>query len=120
MSWILPEHEARTFARNPLQAVICQLRFDPILKMEGRVADFQDRIRVRFPGYEEIDGQLVDINIPLRRVLPRAVRQYRFLARKEPTAVELGDESVSLEYRKHRERKVLFEDASLVFGALSE
>ena len=53
MSWRLPEHDLHTYPRNPLVAVVAQLRFDPILKIADRVADFQDRVRARFPKFEE-------------------------------------------------------------------
>lgn len=41
------------YARTPLREVICQLRFPPILRVEAQVpADFQDRVRDRFPLLE--------------------------------------------------------------------
>jgi len=118
VSWKLPEVEQREFDRNPLVAVICQLRFDPILKVHDRVPDLQDAIRSRFPGYEESEGLLLEVNEGHPR--QRTVREHRFTAKREPTAAVLGDQGVSLEYREYRSREQLLSDADLVFGALDD
>lgn len=42
------------YNKNPLDAVICQLRFPPILKIEAEIpSEFQDRIRGDFPNFSE-------------------------------------------------------------------
>jgi uncharacterized protein (TIGR04255 family) len=42
------------YERNPLDGVICQVRFPPILRIEAQLPDaFQDRIRDMFPIYTE-------------------------------------------------------------------
>ena len=42
------------YETNPLEQVICQLRFPPILRIDsGNVADFQDAIRGEYPLYSE-------------------------------------------------------------------
>ncbi len=41
-----------------LDAVICQFRFDPILKVH-LVPDFQEAIRSRFPGYQPGGGAVM-------------------------------------------------------------
>lgn len=49
-----PETKRVIYKKNPLNKVICQLRFPPILKIESNVpSDFQDAIRTSFPLYEE-------------------------------------------------------------------
>lgn len=117
MTWKLPEAELRVFRRNTLEAVICQLRFAPILKVHDNVAEFQDRVRERFPGYQESEGILLELAGGVPR--QRQVRQHRFLAKGEHCVVVLGDTSVSLEYRLHRERDVLLRDVALVCEALA-
>lgn len=116
MTWTLPDAAHKVFERNPLDAVICQLRFDPILKVHDHVPDFQDAIRSRFPGYQESEGILLELTEgPPRQ---RTVRQHRFRAKREPTIALLGDAAVSLEYRDHRDRDTLQSDAHLVSSAL--
>jgi uncharacterized protein (TIGR04255 family) len=119
MPWTLPTQPHQRFERNPLAAVIAQLRFDPILKIATGVPDFQDKVRSRFPLYEERDVQVVEVALPgMDGVRTRQVREHRFRARNEPTTVVLGDQSVALEYLAHQHRDVLFPDVALVTGAL--
>ncbi len=41
------------YARNPIEFVVCQLRFPPILRIDAEIPSrFQDLIRVRYPLYE--------------------------------------------------------------------
>jgi uncharacterized protein (TIGR04255 family) len=52
-----PETERVVFAENPLDEVICQFRFPPILAIASEPpAGFQDLIRVRYPNYERADA----------------------------------------------------------------
>jgi uncharacterized protein (TIGR04255 family) len=42
------------YKKNPLEQVICQLRFPPILKIDSELpSEFQDIIREKYPIYEE-------------------------------------------------------------------
>jgi uncharacterized protein (TIGR04255 family) len=120
VTWNLPDCAHRTFGRNTLEVVICQLRFDPILKVHSAVPDFQDLVRKRFPRYEERRGEIVELN-PSAGLSSRQVRDHFFWARPEASAAAvLGDQSLSLEYRSHRSRDELLSDASLVFGAMDQ
>ncbi len=49
-----PEVERVIYKRNPLDRVICQLRFPPILKIDAEVpSEFQNRVRKDYPGFSE-------------------------------------------------------------------
>lgn len=49
-----PETKRVIYKKNPLDQVICQLRFPPVLKIDAEIpADFQDRIREDFPNFKE-------------------------------------------------------------------
>lgn len=49
-----PEVQRVIYRRNPLDQVICQLRFPPILRIDAEIpAEFQERIRANFPNYSE-------------------------------------------------------------------
>ncbi len=114
MTWRLPNHERRTYRRNPLVAVIVQLRFNPILKIEARVADFQDIVRGRFPRYEESESQQVELSPEGIRL--RAGKDFRFMS-AEPVSMLLGDGAVALEYRAYDDREVLRADVDLMCEA---
>lgn len=50
-----PKSERLLFSPNPLREVICQLRFPKILKIAAELpAAFQERIRDKYPEYEEV------------------------------------------------------------------
>ncbi|NQS97960.1 MAG: TIGR04255 family protein [candidate division Zixibacteria bacterium] len=49
-----PEVKRVIYKKNPLDRVICQLRFPPILKIDKEIpADFQEKIRMDFPNFDE-------------------------------------------------------------------
>jgi uncharacterized protein (TIGR04255 family) len=116
VAWTLPEHAVRTFEQNTLAAVIVQLRFHPILKIAEQFADFQDRIRSRFPGYEFVETQMLDVGPAGVQV--RNETAHRFRASSEPTVVSLGTGAFSIEYSAHKDRETLFNDVDSVVAAL--
>ena len=117
LSWKLPTHPVKPFTRNPLAAVIVQLRFHPILKIEDRVPDFQERVRARFPAYETAETQVVETGPSGIQV--RNERGHVFRAPTEPIVVSLGSSAVSLQYAEHKDRTILLEDVATVMGALN-
>jgi len=49
-----PEAKRVIFKKNPLDSVVCQLRFPPILRIDTEIpSEFQEAIRQEFPNYEE-------------------------------------------------------------------
>lgn len=58
-----PDSSKVIYKRNPLDKVICQLRFPAILKIETDIpANFQEKIRSEFPVYNE--NMEVNLNFP--------------------------------------------------------
>jgi uncharacterized protein (TIGR04255 family) len=53
------------YRRNPLQQVICQLRFPAVLRIDAEVpAAFQERIRDSFPIYKAVRQPSIEIGLP--------------------------------------------------------
>ena len=51
---VFRDTQREEYKNNPLEEVICQIRFPPILKIGTTIpAEFQDRIRKQFPLYEQ-------------------------------------------------------------------
>ena len=49
-----PEKQRVIYKKNPLNKVICQFRFPPILRIDSEIpSSFQDSIRSDFPLYQE-------------------------------------------------------------------
>ncbi len=116
MPWQLPPSEPKEYPQNPLEAVVCQISFEPILRVHAGVPEFQERVRGRFPGYEEVEGTVFELR-PTGPV-QRSVVQHRFLAHPEPAVASLDRNSITLEYAAHRHREVLQSDARLVCDAM--
>lgn len=114
--WKLPDHERIIFARNPLETVVFQLRFHPILKVPSKVADFQDAIRGRFPRYQEVEMQRVDASPPAVAVSREAA--YLFHSADKKTSVTLARDSLSITEKDHHRRETMIEGIDLAVQAL--
>ena len=56
-----PETKRVIYKKNPLDQVICQLRFPTILKIDAEIpADFQEKIREDFPNFKETSALKVE------------------------------------------------------------
>lgn len=54
---VFPDSPREEYRNNPIEEVICQFRFPPILKIGTTTpAEFQDRIRTQFPLYQPQDA----------------------------------------------------------------
>jgi len=50
-----PDSKRAFYGKNPLEEVVCQLRFPPILRIEVETpAVFQDKVRQVFPLYKRL------------------------------------------------------------------
>jgi len=59
-----PDSPRAIFGRHQLTQVICQLRFPPILRIEGEPpANFQERIRGRFPLLEKTGRVVLPVDL---------------------------------------------------------
>ena len=55
------------YKKNPLDRVICQLRFPPILKIDTELPDkFQESIRNDFPEFQEKEGPAIARDILIK------------------------------------------------------
>jgi len=66
-----PDSRRVIYQKNPLEQVICQLRFPPILRIDAEApARFQEAIRQEFPLFEEKFEGSVDIPSEVAEQLP--------------------------------------------------
>lgn len=117
MAWSIPASEHKVFERNPLVAVVVELRFHPILQVPNRVADFQDRVRTRFPGYQELARQVVTMG-PLVPVELRPEKLFNFHKADESATLTLSTGSLVLESRRHEHREAFISEARIGIEAL--
>ena len=111
------------YRENPLQEVVCQLDYPTILKITTELpADFQDRIRRKYPEFEQEslipDGvaQLVrQFNIPLNEGA-----RYKFLTDDRGRSINLGPESVFVSETDYRKWDVFKQEILLMRRALED
>jgi len=98
------------YRRNPLNEVICQVKFPPILRIEGTApAEFQDRIRKEFPLYSEVQPESLPPNMPAefanmaRAMMPARLRAiaHQFSSEDENWSMTLGRDSLGFKTRKY-------------------
>jgi len=107
---LFPDSPRVVYQQNPLDQVICQLRFPQILRVDTEVpVDFQEKIRARFPLVEEKrdvsfplpEDVAQSIPMPLRESLLRGKRHYDFKTKNEEWIVSLETDFLSLTTRKY-------------------
>ncbi|HKO48988.1 MAG TPA: TIGR04255 family protein [Polyangiaceae bacterium] len=116
MTWTLPPQTHRVFERNPLVAVVVELRFHPILQILNKVADYQDRVRATFPAFEQSNRQMV--NLGPAPVEIRFDNFWTFAKADGSSVLTLSTSSLALESRRHEHREQLLDDVKVGFDAL--
>jgi uncharacterized protein (TIGR04255 family) len=73
-----PAKKRVVFTKNPLDRVICQFRFPPILKIDTEVpAEFQERIRDVFPNLSESTEFKIEFSSDAKQSIPpEGVQQF--------------------------------------------
>lgn len=67
-----PQSDRVIFERNPLEQVICQLRFPTILQIAARdPAGFQDRVRAQYPGFSRNEAVQAAVPEEIAQLLGR-------------------------------------------------
>jgi uncharacterized protein (TIGR04255 family) len=108
-----PDSPRVIYQRNPLDQVICQLRFPPILKIDTQVpSDFQDAIRGDYPLYFENKEPMLNLSPEiLAQVPPEVINafpipatnrlNYRFATVDEIWNVNLTNNFLALSTKKY-------------------
>src|SRR5579872_4798317 len=95
-----PESDRVIYATNPLERVVCQLRFPPILRIETELpARFQEAIRDQYPIFNELSfpGIPQDMLSMMRSILPNASRTYEFTSGNGAWKLTISKEAIALE-----------------------
>lgn len=119
MTWKLPTQPHKVFERNPLVAVVVELRFFPILKLADKIADFQDQVRSTFPAFQDVTRQLVNLQ-PAGPIEVRNERLFNFVKADESSTLSLSTSTLVLESRRHERREHFMNDVRVGIDALSK
>ena len=126
---LFPQTERVIYTDNPLEQVICQLRFPTILKIEAETpAGFQERIREQFPQYQEKSEFAAILPPELVQILSQEVIQslkpsqkvYEFATNDGSLTVRLSSGFVSLTSSRYERWEGFYSRLQLVLNALNE
>lgn len=125
-----PEVKRVIYKKNPLDRVICQLRFSPILKIDAEIpADFQEMIRADFPNYSEktdlaepfprFKGQF-SVELPPQVLESINVKNYQFSSEDDQWQINLTRSFLSLSTQKYERWETFNEKLEIPLNALNE
>lgn len=126
---LFPETERVIYTVNPLELVICQLRFPPILRIEAETpAGFQDRIRKEFPQFQERTEFAAILPPEVVQLLPQEVIQslkpshkvYDFASSDGSLVVSLASNFIALTSRNYERWEGFYDRLEIVLDALQE
>ena len=113
-----PNSDRVIYSRNPLDSVICQVRFPPILRIETEIPTaFQERIRKDFPEYIEKEEVLLPLGLISRadspkpgdeilgQIIPSRTRSHQFVSEDGNWQVNLTRNFLALSTRVYIRRE---------------
>jgi uncharacterized protein (TIGR04255 family) len=121
----LGDVERVLYDKNPLESVICQVRFPTILRVESELpSNFQDRIRENFPLFKESSEEEIAIPPEVAKVFGRQFveampgRNYNFSSEDEAWQVSLTRDFLALTCRKYERWERFREQFEIPLSAL--
>jgi len=124
-----PESERVIYAKNPLEQVICQLRFPAILRIETEIpVEFQEKIRHSYPIFREKTEVPVILPPELAEQIPQEVvrslrphnKAYDFQSADENWVVSLTNNFLALTSNNYMRWEEFQEHLLIAFDALKE
>jgi len=125
----LPEFPQTIYQNNPLDHVICQLRFPPILKIDAQAPfEFQDVIRRDYPLYNMSKEGQPDLPFGVSGQLPSGAMgmpaadkmNYQFYTEDETWSVNLASNYIALSTRAYPHWQVFRDHLDLPLRVLTE
>lgn len=125
-----PERKRIVYKKNPLERVICQLRFPPILKIETEIpATFQEKIRRGFPNYVEKSEFMVELPIGMSGQMPPEIppqlapsvnKNYEFTSENEEWKINLTRSFFAMTSMKYTRWEEFKNNLSIPYDAFLE
>ena len=105
MALNFPDTPDLQLENSPLIEVVCQVRFPPILRIAAEnPTEFQDRIRDKFPNFEQEVGVLFRILGPTKKEEPTSevpTKTYRFSTSDQQTTISLAADFYALSTNRY-------------------
>lgn len=118
MSWNIAPVDRKVFERNTLEAVVCQLQFNPILKVDQKISDFQEQVRSRFPNFSVVPVKNITFSKDDQVDLSEE-KQFLFKKENSEDSIFLTTDAIAFETRKYTKRSDFLSDVKLGFDSLT-
>jgi uncharacterized protein (TIGR04255 family) len=99
---VFPESPRVIYDKNPLEEVICQLRFPPILRVEESVATFQEVVRKEYPLFKEKGSEQVNIPEQIAHLVRIGNPSFEFTSDDGMWTLVLTRDFIALTARQYR------------------
>jgi len=117
-----PKYDDVPLANSPLEEVVCQVRFPPILRIGSEEPSaFQERVRRRFPLLQQQQGvqiQIPGLGTPIDATAQVQPKIYRFASDTEETVLSLSLDFLALMTKHYTHWRDFAEDLKLAQEAL--
>lgn len=129
MDLLFPEVERVIYNRNPLDNVVCQLRFPVVLKIDVEIpSDFQERVRCEYPNLSESSELVFQTSPNIEEQLPSesvqqilkspGIKNYEFSSEDGIWKINLTRNFMSLSTRNYHKWEEFKEELQLPLNAL--
>jgi uncharacterized protein (TIGR04255 family) len=118
-----PHYQEIRLGNSPLVEVICQVRFQPILRIvDSEPSEFQDRIRRRFPALGIGQGVILPILQPGAAAQPPELqpRVYRFATDDNKSFVSLSVDFYAVSTNDYHHWGEFVDDLALAHAAITD
>ncbi|MEW6348865.1 MAG: TIGR04255 family protein [Thermodesulfobacteriota bacterium] len=128
---LFPEAPRVVYRKNPLDLVVTQLRFPPILRISrDSPADFQERIRDQFPNYSKTQELTLEMPFSplvfsgggggIRPALEDYGCRHQFISEDGKRKITLGQDTLSFMTREYERWETFSSVLMMAFDALCE
>ncbi len=101
---LFPKSKRVVYENNPLEEVVCQLRFPPILEIKAKdPSEFQERIRAEYPLYEEGEVSQSIEELMSQMAIPRPETVHRFLTENSSRCIALSSGFVAYADKEYQQ-----------------
>lgn len=126
-----PDAPRISYHRNPLDRVVCQLRFPPILRIDAEIpASFQEMVRAEFPNFGEKSEWKFELPVGLQAQVPTEIlrqvvqtsgnKNYEFTSEDKVWTINLTRTFVALSTGIYTRWEDFKQKLTIPFGALLE
>ena len=105
MTWSLKRKPRKEYEKNPLDSVVVQLRFAPILKISEVIPEFQEGVRQELPEFERSKENNLSVNPAEQSVKVEEETKFQFKDESGQFSLTLKDNAIALSHSPYSSRE---------------